>query len=200
MKTSLFILCCFISGALLAWFQWIPAQWIETDYSFYILAVMMFFVGMSIGADLKSLWRPIRLYKAKIMLIPLATIAGSLLACLVMSWFLHPVTTRETVAIGAGFGYYSLSSIYLKELAGSEVGLMALISNMTREMGALLLAPILARYAGKLAPIAAAGATSLDTALPVITRYSGHQFVVIAVFHGVIVDLSVPVIISLLYL
>ena len=158
---------------------------------------MMFFVGMSIGADLKSLVRPIRQYKSRIILIPLSTITGTLLACLLLSFFMQSIPLRETVAIGSGFGYYSLSAIFLTQLAGSDIGMMALISNMTREIFAL---PLLAHYCGKLAPIAAAGATSIDTTLPIISQACGKDYVVISVFHGIIVDISVPVIISLLYL
>ena len=161
---------------------------------------MMFFVGMSIGADLKSLVRPIRQYKSRIILIPLSTITGTLLACLLLSFFMQSIPLRETVAIGSGFGYYSLSAIFLTQLAGSDIGMMALISNMTREIFALLAIPLLAHYCGKLTPIAAAGATSIDTTLPIISQACGKDYVVISVFHGIIVDISVPVIISLLYL
>lgn len=200
MKSSIIIVLCFLTGVLLSYFQCIPAFLFKYDYSIYILPIMMFFVGMSIGADLKSLVRPIRQYKSRIILIPLSTIAGTLLACLLLSFFMQNIPLRETVAIGSGFGYYSLSAIFLTQLAGSDIGMMALISNMTREIFALLAIPLLAHYCGKLAPIAAAGATSIDTTLPIISQACGKDYVVISVFHGIIVDISVPVIISLLYL
>lgn len=198
MKSSLFILCCFITGILLAYYRYVPDIFLTHDYSNYILPVMMFFVGIGIGGDIKSLYVPIKKYKLKIILIPLATIFGSIIITALISP-LFDITTKETIAIGSGFGYYSLSAIFLNKLAGYEIGMMALISNMTREITALLFIPILARYCGKLAPISAAGATSIDTTLPIIAKSCGEQFTVISIFHGILVDISVPIIISLLY-
>lgn len=198
MKSSLFILCCFITGILLAYYRYVPDIFLTYDYSNYILPVMMFFVGIGIGGDIKSLYVPIKKYKLKIILIPLATIFGSIIITALISP-LFDITTKETIAIGSGFGYYSLSAIFLNKLAGYEIGMMALISNMTREITALLFIPILARYCGKLAPISAAGATSIDTTLPIIAKSCGEQFIVISIFHGILVDISVPIIISLLY-
>ena len=197
MKSSFIILCCFITGILLAYYRYVPDIFLTYDYSNYILPVMMFFVGIGIGGDIKSLYVPIKKYKLKI-LIPLATIFGSIIITALISP-LFDITTKETIAIGSGFGYYSLSAIFLNKLAGYEIGMMALISNMTREITALLFIPILARYCGKLAPISAAGATSIDTTLPIIAKSCGEQFIVISIFHGILVDISVPIIISLLY-
>ena len=198
MKSSFIILCCFITGILLAYYRYVPDIFLTYDYSNYILPVMMFFVGIGIGGDIKSLYVPIKKYKLKIILIPLATIFGSIIITALISP-LFDIATKETIAIGSGFGYYSLSAIFLNKLAGYEIGMMALISNMTREITALLFIPILARYCGKLAPISAAGATSIDTTLPIIAKSCGEQFIVISIFHGILVDISVPIIISLLY-
>lgn len=198
MKSSFIILCCFITGILLAYYRYVPDIFLTYDYSNYILPVMMFFVGIGIGGDIKSLYVPIKKYKLKIILIPLATIFGSIIITALISP-LFDITTKETIAIGSGFGYYSLSAIFLNKLAGYEIGMMALISNMTREITALLFIPILARYCGKLAPISAAGATSIDTTLPIIAKSCGEQFIVISIFHGILVDISVLIIISLLY-
>ena len=198
MKSSFIILCCFITGILLAYYRYVPDIFLTCDYSNYILPVMMFFVGIGIGGDIKSLYVPIKKYKLKIILIPLATIFGSIIITALISP-LFDITTKETIAIGSGFGYYSLSAIFLNKLAGYEIGMMALISNMTREITALLFIPILARYCGKLSPISAAGATSIDTTLPIIAKSCGEQFIVISIFHGILVDISVPIIISLLY-
>ena len=198
MKSSFIILCCFITGILLAYYRYVPDIFLTYDYSNYILPVMMFFVGIGKGGDIKSLYVPIKKYKLKIILIPLATIFGSIIITALISP-LFDITTKETIAIGSGFGYYSLSAIFLNKLAGYEIGMMALISNMTREITALLFIPILARYCGKLSPISAAGATSIDTTLPIIAKSCGEQFIVISIFHGILVDISVPIIISLLY-
>lgn len=64
---------------------------------------------------------------------------------------------------GIGFGYYSLSSIFITEYRGAELGTIALLSNIVREMITLLLSPLLVKVAGPLAPIAAGGVLECRT-------------------------------------
>ena len=61
---------------------------------------------------------------------------------------------------------------------------------------ALLGAPLIRKYFGKLAPISAAGVNSMDVLLPSITQYSGKDVIPIAIFHGILIDMSVPVFVS----
>ena len=197
MKNSLVILLCFIAGVALSSLQIIPRY--DDSIGLYILYALMFLVGIGIGCDLSSLSSPIKKYRFKIILVPLATIVGTIAACALFALFC-PLALRETIAIGCGFGYYSLSASLLNGLAGADIGTIALICNLSRELITLLTIPLLARYCGKLAPIAAAGATSIDTTLPLISRTLGKEYIVIAIFHGVIVDMSVPLLIGLLYL
>jgi len=107
-------------------------------------------------------------------------------------------SSSECMAIGAGFGHYSLSSIFITEYKGPELGTIALLSNIMREITALLGAPLLVKYFGKLAPISVGGATTMDTTLPIITRCSGKEFVIISIFHGFVVDFSVPFLVTFL--
>jgi uncharacterized membrane protein YbjE (DUF340 family) len=37
----------------------------------------------------------------------------------------------------------------------------------------------------------------MDTTLPIITRCSGQEFVIVSIFHGFIVDFSVPFLVTL---
>ena len=72
-----------------------------------------------------------------------------------------------------------------------------MLANIIREFFVLILAPWIVKYFGKLAPISAGGATTMDTTLPIISRYSGSDYVIIALFHGIIIDFSVPIWVSL---
>ena len=102
----------------------------------------------------------------------------------------------DCLAVGSGFGYYSLSTIFITQYKGAELGTIALVSNILRELIALLAAPLLVRYFGKLAPISVGGATTADTTLPIITRFCGKEFVIISIVHGITVDLSVPFLVT----
>lgn len=195
MRSSLIIVLCFVLGVLVSYFGITPEVLLETDYSIYVLYGLMFLVGITIGHD-KRILETLRKSGPKILLLPLGTAVGTLGACAVVGLFLPGYSVFDTMAVGAGFGYYSLSSVFITEYKGVELGTVALLSNIIRELSALLLAPLLVTYFGKLAPIAAGGATTADTTLPIITRYSGSEFVLIAIFHGVALDLSVPFLVT----
>lgn len=102
------------------------------------------------------------------------------------------------MAIGAGFGYYSLSSIIIGKIRGEAIGAIALISNIIREVVTLVSAPILARYIAKLAPIASGGATSMDTTLPVIYKYAGNKYSLISIINGAVLSTLVPILIPII--
>ena len=64
-------------------------------------------------------------------------------------------------------------------------------------MLALFGAPLYASFFGKFAPVSVAGINSMDVCLPVISRYSGKNIVPVAIIHGIILEISVPLLISL---
>lgn len=197
MKGSIIIVAFFILGAATGMLGLLPDAITDcSDISFYALCALMFFVGMNIGGD-TSVLKNIRNINPRLLLLPLATIAGTLAAVAVASMLFPDHSLTDCLAVGSGFGYYSLSSVFITEYRGAQLGTVALMSNISREIITLLCAPLLARWFGKLAPISSGGATTMDTTLPIITRASGPQFVVLSVFHGFMVDFSVPFLVTL---
>lgn len=195
MKGSLIIIVFFIAGILFGITDIIPSEISDSEVSFYALCVLMFCVGLGIGNDPQTI-RNFRSLNPRLIFLPLMTIAGTLAGTAFAGLIVPARTVAECMAVGSGFGYYSLSSIFITEYKGPELGTVALLSNIVRELITLLAAPLLVRWFGKLAPISAGGATTMDTTLPVITRYSGQEFVVVSIFHGFIVDFSVPFLVT----
>ena len=196
MKGSLIIVGFFVLGALCGVYHLIPYDFTQSKLSFYALCALMFSVGVSVGNDPQTL-RNFRSLNPRLIFLPVMTILGTLAGCAVVSLFLSHRSVTDCMAVGAGFGYYSPSSIFITEYKGPELGTIALLSNITREIITLLFAPLLVRWFGNLAPISAGGATTMDTTLPIITRYSGQSFVVVSIFHGFVVDFSVPFLVTL---
>ena len=185
MKGSLIIVSFFIVGTLCGLFHLIPYDFSQSKLSFYALCGLMFCVGISIGNDPQTL-KSFRSLNPRLFFLPVMTILGTLAGCAVVSLFLSHRSPADCMAVGSGFGYYSLSSIFITEYKGAELGTIA-----------LLCAPLLVKFFGKLAPISVGGATTMDTTLPIITRCSGQEFVIVSIFHGFIVDFSVPFLVTL---
>ena len=195
MKGSLIIVGFFVLGIIVGLCHFVPQDFLDSDVSYYALCALMFCVGISIGCD-TSVLKSFRKVNPRLMFLPVMTIVGTLAGCAAASLVLGHRQFTDCLAIGSGFGYYSLSSIFITEYRGPELGTIALLANICREIFTLLCAPLLARYFGKLAPISVGGATSMDTTLPIITRASGEQFIIVSIFHGFCVDFSVPFLVT----
>jgi len=196
MRSSLIIVGFFILGSLLGYFGVVPTSFLEGDISFYALGALMFCVGVSLGSDPETL-KSFKKINPRLLLLPLLTIVGTLVGAAIVGMLLPNRSVVDSMAVGSGLGYYSLSSIFITEFKGAELGTIALLSNISREILALLLAPVFVKYFGKLAPISAGGATTMDTTLPIIMKFSGKEYMVLSVFHGFVTDLSVPFLVTL---
>ena len=197
MKGSLIILGFFSAGLAGGVFRIFPDWVLDEDLTTYALYTLMLLVGISIGSD-RGAFSILKKMRFKVILVPLLIIVGSLAGTAVVSAFLPDLGADEAMAVGAGFGYYSLSSIVISQISGQELGVIALLSNIMREITTLLAAPLMVKYFGRLAAIASGGATAMDTTLPVIVKFSGKEYGIIAVFSGIVLTAIVPVLVTLL--
>jgi uncharacterized membrane protein YbjE (DUF340 family) len=199
MKGSILIVGSFVAGCVVGRLGWLPNWWLGGSLSLVVLYALMFQVGIGIGSDsrLKEILRSIT---PRTILVPCATIVGTIISTFLISFAIVRWSATEVMAVGCGFGYYSLSSILVSSLkevhiglqAAAELGTITLIANVFRELMTLLLAPLMVRWFSPLGPICAGGATTIDVTLPVITRFSGRNWLFVSILHGVIVDFSVP--------
>lgn len=152
MKGSLVIILFLLGGALCGYVEVFPQEIVDQGWSAYALGALMFGVGLSIGHN-PILLRSFRQIRPILFFLPLATIMGTLCASAFVSLFLPHSSMAQSLAIGSGFGYYSLSSIFITEYRGAEAGTIALLSNIIREVIALLVAPVLVRFSGAWPPL-----------------------------------------------
>jgi len=195
LKGSLIILSFFAAGLLLGIFEFIPKGIFGFEVSYYVLCALMFSVGFSLGHQPDTV-KQFRRIHSKALLLPFATIAGTWLGVLITGMFLQH-SPAELLAVGSGFGYYSLSGILITQYKGAELGTIALLANIFREIFTLIFAPQMARFFGKLAPIAAGGATTMDTTFPIIIQTAGKGYSIISIYSGFVLDFSVPFLVTL---
>ena len=196
MRNTVIILIFFAGGVLVGFIDLLPEALSGEKMTTYVLYLLLVTVGVGVGAN-KNTIKILKSASWRILLIPLSIIIGTFLGTLVYSFFDPELSLRECWAVGSGFGYYSLSSVIIKEMAGETLGVIALLSNIIREILTLLLSPLLAKIFGKLAPVASGGATSMDTTLPIITKSIGVEYAAFSVFSGLVLTLMVPVLVPL---
>ena len=182
-------------GIVMARFKLLPQLFLKNDFSVYALYLLLVLVGLLVGMDKKS-FEVLRSSSWQLMLVPVSTALGTYAGVIAVSIFLKDLKLNEVLAVGSGFGYYSLSSILIAELKSKALGVIALLSNIFREITTLLLTPVFVKYFSPLAPILSGGATSMDTTLPIITEYSGKDYAIVAIFNGLVLSLSVPFLVT----
>ena len=195
MKESIIVLFFFSVGVLGGRLDLLPADWLGLVHEASNLAVyaMLAAVGMSLGFDSRA-WRILRDLKGWVVLVPLMIIVGTFLGG-VAAWTMLDMSFRDVMAVAAGFGYYSLSSMLINQLADVSLGSMALISNMVRELVTLLFAPLFARALG---PLSAAGPAS-DPCLPAIIRTSGERNTILGIFSRMVLTIAVPIFVTSIF-
>lgn len=159
------------------------------------LMLLLFFVGIDIGLN-RSVFGRIKAIGLRILYIPTAIILGSIAGSAVAGMLLG-MPFNEAGAVGAGLGWYTLSSILVANYS-SQLSAMAFIANVTRELMAFMIIPIIAKKLGFLEAIAPAGATAMDTGLPIVSRSTDPETAIIAFVSGVICTASVPVLVPLI--
>lgn len=194
MKGSLIVVGFFVIGLLGGIEKMVPSWLLDGDVSFVALCGLLLFVGLGIGLN-PEMKKEVRSLSPRMALLPVVTIIGSWLGVLLIWKVLHRALT-DCMAVNSGFAYYSLSSIFITEYRGAELGTIALLANIIREMLTLLGAPLMARWFGPLAPISAGGATTMDTTLPILSQTVGQRYVALSIYHGFVVDFTVPFLVS----
>ncbi len=187
------IIIVLFGGILSGMFIFEPEFMSKTDTLLDIgLFFLLFFVGIDIGSNKKAF---IHLKKLgfKLLLIPISAALGSIFGGLLTAEFLG-MKIFEGGAIGAGFGWYSLSAVLIAPYS-SEVSTIAFLTNVIREIMAIMLIPLTAKYIGYYETISLGGATSMDTTLPIITKNTNGETAVIAFISGLLMSIMVPIIV-----
>ena len=202
MKGSIITISFFITGCLVGTTGLVHFD--VHNASVYVLYVLMLLIGANIGGnmDLKAFVGQLNF---KTLLVPIATITGTAIFAALGAIILSQWSVFDCMAVGSGLCYYSVSSMLIAQLKSPSLGVqlatelstIALLANIIREMTALVAAPLIRKYFGTLAPISAAGMSSGDVALNAVAKYSGKEVVPIAIVHGILVNLSVPFIVSM---
>ncbi|MGX9364484.1 lysine exporter LysO family protein [Desulfoplanes sp. PS50] len=194
MKDTCILLGFFMAGIIMGLYDLIPEEYLTPSLEMGTLYALIFLVGMGMGSDGKFLRNILKVGK-KDLIVPISVTVGSIAGGAAISLVLMDIDMTEGAAVGAGFGYYSLSSVLISQLRGDELGTIALVANITREVITILAAPIMVRLVGPLGPIASGGATTMDTTLPVIVKYSGKDYAMASVINGIVLTCLVPVLV-----
>lgn len=187
-----------ISYALLALMVGAGIGWLiklsGNEYSFnswYLLLVFILLIGVELAhTHFDRAW-----LSWKILVVPLAAFIGSGLAALLCIPLLQSYTANEILALAQGYGWYSMSGILLSQIHSPQLGSIALLTDLFREVFAILLMYCIGWRFPRSA-ISSAGATSMDVTLAMVKQSCGTHYVPHAMMSGLILTLLAPLLIS----
>lgn len=159
------------------------------------LDVMIFIAGIEIGSNRGILKRICNLHSALLALaIPLAVACGSICGALLLG-HIAGLNAYDSLLVGGGLGWYSFSSVVISAMYSTEIGTVAFLANMMREISGFFLIPLLVRV-HKFLALAPSGAATMDSGLPVVIKYTSLHVGMYSFINGLVLTLIVPVLIS----
>ena len=159
------------------------------------LCVLLIFVGLDLGIE----GQVINNFKnagLRILALPVAVALGTRAGAVICSVLL-PVSMGESLAIGCGFGWYSLGAGILMDAGYMTAGAISFMHNVMREVFSIILVPIVARYVGYVEAIALPGAPGMDVCLPIVERSTSGTVAVYSFISGLALSLSVAFLVPL---
>lgn len=159
------------------------------------LDVMIFIAGIEIGSNRGILKRICNVHSALLALaIPSAVACGSICGALLLG-HMAGLSVYDSLLVGGGLGWYSFSSVVISAMYSTEIGTVAFLANMMREISGFFLIPLLVRV-HKFLALAPSGAATMDSGLPVVIKYTNLHVGMYSFINGLVLTLIVPVLIS----
>lgn len=203
MRGSMLTVGLFVAGILCGRFVDMPS-WLNTGVlSEWLLYVLIAFVGLSLGPLLKGRMLQQSANVSTLLIAPIS-ILGTVVAGVIAGLIPWGYGVADSIAGVSGMAYYSLSSLLISQLKIADLGVdgalqlgaVALLGNLVRELSTLLLAPFIGRKMGTYALIGAAGVTSLDVCLPAITKNCGPESMAPSLVNGLTLEVLCPLLVT----
>lgn len=168
------------------------------DYALHInswnlLLIFMFLIGLDLAhSPLDRSW-----LNWNIILVPIGCIIGSISGALFTALIIEDISLQNLIMLSQGYGFYSMTGIVVTELKNAELGSMALMNDLFREIIAILCMYLIG-WRHPRAAISCAGATAMDATLPMVKQACGNNFIPHAIVSGFILSILAPIAVSIL--
>ena len=186
-----------VAAGIAAGYLILPDSFIGITGSIIVvgLCLLLFFVGVDIGLE-GTIIRSFREAGWRIVIFPFAVIAGTFIGAAAASLVL-PVGLRDSLCVGAGFGWYTLAPAMLADYS-LKVSALSFMHNVMREMIAILIIPTVARKVGYIECTSLPGAAAMDVCLPIVEGATRGDIAVYSFVTGAVLSVTVPVMVSFL--
>lgn len=174
-----------------------------TDITGYLmtagLCIMMFVIGYGMGLS-GTVIKQFKHTGARVLAIPVAILIGTTVMALVIGLILSQISIRESLAIAYGFGWYTFAPITITNAGHELAGAISFLYNIFRELGGIVLIPMLANKIGYIEVTSLPGSASMDVCLPIIQRATRDEIVaysfIVGLTDALLTTILVPLVIG----
>ncbi len=159
------------------------------------LCVLMVFVGLDLGLE-GTVLKMMKEAGWRILVFPFACIVGTLIGAVICGLVFN-LSMPEALAIGAGFGWYSLAPGIIMDAGYITASAISFLHNVMREIFSILLMPLVADKVGYIEAGCMPGAPAMDVCLPITNRATHGQAVTYGFITGVLMSFLVPIMVPI---
>jgi len=160
------------------------------------LCLLLVFIGLDLGLD-GTVIDNFRKVGLRILVFPAVVMVGTLAGAAACSLFME-LSLKECLAIGAGFGWYTLAPGIIMENGYVTASAVAFLHNVMRELFSIILIPLAAKKIGYIETTGMPGAAAMDVCLPIVEKATRGDIAVYSFVSGVILSTAVPVLVPLI--
>jgi uncharacterized membrane protein YbjE (DUF340 family) len=160
------------------------------------LCLLLIFVGLDLGLD-GTVVDNFKKVGLRILAFPLATVVGTLAGALLCALFVN-LSARECLAVGAGFGWYTLAPGIIMEKGYVTASAVSFLHNVLREISSIILIPVVAKKIGYVETTGMPGAAAMDVCLPIVEKSTSSDIAVYSFVSGVVLSTLVPILVPLM--
>lgn len=160
------------------------------------LCLLLIFIGLDLGLD-GTVVENFKKVGLRILVFPAVVIVGTLGGAALCSLFMD-MSLKECLAIGAGFGWYSLAPGIIIENGYVTASAVSFLHNVMRELFSIIFIPIVAQKIGYIETTGMPGAAAMDVCLPIVEKATRSDIAVYSFVSGVILSIAVPVLVPLI--
>lgn len=160
------------------------------------LCLMMMSVGFDMGIE-GTVLGYLKQAGVRVLLFPLAVILGTTVAGVVISMIFNDLSLAESLAIGYGFGWYTFAPISIANAGFIMASAIAFLSNVIRELGGIVLIPLLAKRIGYIEVATLPGVASMDVCLPIVEKSTRQDIIVYSFVIGFSQGTLVPLLVNM---
>ena len=158
------------------------------------LCILLSLVGLDLGLD-GTVIDNFRKVGLRVLIFPFAI--GSLVGAFICGLIL-PLSVKEMLAVGAGFGWYSLAPGIILEAGLAQASAVAFMHNVMREILGIIFIPLVAKKVGYVETIALPGAAAMDVCLPIVEKSTSGNIAVYSFISGLVLSALVPICVPLI--